>query len=363
MKLSGLGWLAVFILAISPAWADEPYAPAAHWQGLGYRAVTHPAAANKATDMPTWAPHSLVWPIQFQDANHTIGNSMAEFQSYGDGPYYHGGLDLRVASGAPVTTPVAGRIEAGHYGYTNHPDGSSDKFWNPWPQGGDRHYFEIAVITDEGFRFEFHHMDETRMADVVLNILKSGVSGRVDAGTVLGRSIPWPDGVYHHTHYNIVSPAGVSLNPEYYSPLLPDTTAPAVSAVIASFANGSTQAFGDGKFDHAPAFFALAVIDHQGTCVYDHPPVLASIHFDSGADFTWDFRERLAKTGGGWPPIWDFFVESIEGPHGQELATEGGYGEGVSVVKVPVPAGAHGAFTLQVGDPAGNLTKFTGQIR
>ncbi|MGZ3689308.1 MAG: hypothetical protein ACXVBW_13470, partial [Bdellovibrionota bacterium] len=315
------------------------------------------------SETPSWSAHSLLWPIQFQDKAHSLGNAMAEFQSYGDGPYYHGGLDLRVAAAAAVHTPIAGRIEAGHYGYTNNPDGSSTKFWNAYPQGGDTTYFEIAVITDDGYRFEFHHMDETRIAAPILKILKSGQSGRVSAGALLGNTIPWPGGDYHHTHYNILTPAGTHLNPEFYSPLIDDHEKPAVSAVLASFAGGKTAEFGTGMFGDAPEFFAVAVIDHQDSNVYDHPPALASIEFANGKKFAWDFRERLSGADGKFPPIWDFFVETISGPDGKAFSTEGGYGEGVSVIRIPVPADAHGQFTIRIADQAGNATELQGHVR
>lgn len=348
--------------------ADEKVEKPSYWLSRGYFPASGAEkgigaqAFESGQETPPWAPHSLAWPVSFQDAQHSIGNSMAEFQSYGDGPYYHGGCDLRVAAGAEVRTPIAGRIEAGHYGYTNLADGSMEKYWTPWPKSGDPTYFEVAVITDDGYRFEFHHMNENRLSPEVLKILQGGQGGKVAAGAWLGNTIVWPDGVYHHTHYNIHTPSGVSLNPEYYSPLLDDHVKPQVSTVLAVFKNGRTEGFGSGRFTEVPDFFALAVIDHLDGDVYDHPPTYAGIQFENGRSFAWDFRERLAGPDGKFPSIWSFFVESIESPDGQTLATEGGYGEGVSVVRVPVPVGAQGKFTIQIADEAGNSSQFQGAV-
>ena len=354
-----IAWTAVFLGLAHASIADEPYQKASYWLSHGYRQVVYHRVLSK--EVPSWAAHSLEWPITFQDESHEIGNSMAEFQSYGDGPYYHGGLDLRVSIQALVHTPVAGRIEAGHYGYTNNPDGSSAKFWTAWPGDGSSVYFEVAVITDDGYRFEFHHMDETRLSDEVMKILRQG-SGRVKAGAVLGNTIAWPDGEYNHTHYNILAASGVQLNPEYYSPLLADHRAPEVSAVLASFQDGSVQDVRDGALDRAPDFFALAVVDHQDGNIYEHPPTYAAIRFEDGHSYAWDFRERLLGPDGKFPPIWNFFVESISSPSSGLLETSGGYGTGLSVVRLPVPAGAKGPYQIEVSDEAGNSTQFQGRI-
>lgn len=351
--------LLVFLSSVS--FANEKIESSKYWLSHSFAEV-QTLNIRGVQDAPAWQPHSLAWPVAFEDAQHSMGNSMAEFQSYGDGPYYHGGCDLRVKENEVVHTPVAGRIEAGHYGYSNNPNGSNTKWWKPWPQGGDSHYFEVAVITDDNYRFEFHHMDENQLPAQILAILKNGGKGRVEAGTLLGQTISWPDGVYHHTHYNIISPGGVHLNPEFYSPLVEDHQAPVISKVLASFKSGKTMEFGSGRFMDVPDFFAVAVIDHQDQNIYDHPPSYAGIEFADGKKFSWDFRERLAGPDGLFPALWDFFIESIRAPNGEQFATEGGYGQGVSVVRVKVPAGAMGAFTLKIADEAGNTTSLQGSV-
>ncbi len=349
-----------FGMATQTAHANEKYEHADYWLSRGYQ--PHLGIENSTfSELPSWKPHSLAWPVEFENVAHSMGNSMAEFQSYGDGPYYHGGCDLRVRRGASLHTPITGRIEAGHYGYTNRPDGSSEKFWRPWPETGDENYFEVAVITDDGFRFEFHHMNEQKLGPEVIHALKAG-SGRVEVGTFLGDTVEWPDGIYHHTHYNILSPVGTHLNPEYYSPLIQDHRAPEIATVLAAFPGNRTRAFGSGVFETAPQFFAIALIDHNDTNIYDHPTVYASVEFENGLNFVWDFRERLLGPDGKFPSIWSFFVESILDPMGKRWSTAGGYGRGQSVIRVPVPLGAHGAFVIKVADQANNGVEFTGRV-
>jgi hypothetical protein len=353
----------LFLSALSAphAFGDEPIEKPGYWISRGFQPVEQ--RQTRVPEAAPWIPHSLPWPSDFENAASSIGNSMAEFQFYDeDGPYFHGGCDLRVARAALVRAPLAGRIEAGHYGYANRPDGSMEKFWEPWPKPGSRVYFEVAIVTDEGFRFEFHHMDEKKMSVEVLAILREGKGGRVAPGALLGATIPWHDGIYHHTHYNIVSPSGVRFNPEHYSTAIADTAKPVVSTVIASFAGGKTEMFGQGKFNEAPEFFAVAVNDRTDGGIYDHPPALTSLTFESGERFAWDFREKLLGSDGAFPNIWAYFVESIASPGGKQYRTEGGYGDGLSVIRLPLPPGARGPFKIEVADDAGNASVFEGEI-
>jgi hypothetical protein len=346
--------LLALLFSPSTARADENIQPAWKLLAEGYRAVA--TVRSGAAAVP--AAHSLPWPVRFQDAAHSIGNSMVEFQPFG-APYYHGGDDLRTEAGADIHAPVSGRLEAGHYGYDTNADGSMTKYWMPWPQEGDETYFEVAVVADDGTRYELHHVDRSSLpADIVARLNAGG--GRVEAGALLGHVLYWPDGEYHHTHYNIVLPSGVRVNPEYASPLLPDARAPEVLGLFA-LVSGRALDFGDGSFSKAPSEFVADVVDHQDGNVYDHPPVYARLHFASGEETLWDFRTTLTGPNGAFPPLWSFFLESLRSPSGTR-ETEGGYGTGHSLVRLLVPAGAHGPFTIELGDIAGNITRRAGTI-
>jgi hypothetical protein len=347
-----LALLALFLAPLSHA--NENVQPAWKLLSEGYRAVAH--VQTRADTLP--AAHAAPWPVAFQDAQHSIGNSMAEFQPFG-APYFHGGCDLRTKAGEEIRATVSGRIEAGHYGYDTNADGSMTKYWMPWPQEGDATYFEVAVVTPDGTRYENHHVDrDTLPADIVAMLNAGG--GNVEKGRLLGHVLYWPDGEYHHTHYNIVLPSGVRVNPEYASPLLPDTKAPEILGVFAVSA-GATVDFGKGAFASAPAEFVVDVVDHQDSNVYDHPPVYARLHFASGQETVWDFRTTLARADGSFPGLWNFFLQSLRAPGGTR-ETEGGYGTGHSLVRLAVPAGAKGAFTIELGDIAGNVATKAGTI-
>lgn len=345
--------------------ADEPVHNPEELKARGFSEADRvkggesPGILSQAPNIP-WVAHTLPWPVQFQDAAHTLGNAMNEFQPFGS-PYFHGGCDLRVAKRAQVVSPVAGKLEAGHYDYTNNPDGSMTKYFKPWPASGDSTYFEVAVVTPEGNRFEFHHMNRDRLPKAIVDLLNQG-GAEVAAGTLLGEAIVWPGGDYHHIHYNVIDPHGVRINPEFVSPLIVDTQAPQVKDALAVFPGGRIQSFGTGTFQQAPQEFVVAVVDRKDGNSYEQPPVLAEVRFDSGAHAGWDFSAFLGRADGSWPPLWDFFKESIRSPSLGWIQTEGGYGLGTSLVRIPVPAGARGRFTLVLADMAGNQTTFFGQI-
>jgi len=342
------------LVTLSQARANENVQPAWKLLAQGYRPVPH--ARSRSDALP--AAHASPWPVTFQDAQHSIGNSMVEFQPFG-APYFHGGCDLRTKAGEDIHATVSGRLEAGHYGYDTNADGSMSKYWMPWPQEGDATYFEVAVVTEEGTRYENHHVDRDSLPADIVAMLNAG-GGRVEAGHLLGHVLYWPDGDYHHTHYNIVLPSGARVNPEYASPLLPDSRAPEILGIFA-VSGSAISAFGTGIFGAAPTEFVVDAVDHQDANVYDHPPVFARLHFTSGEQTVWDFRTTLLGADGKFPPIWNFFLASLKAPGGA-LETEGGYGTGHSLIRLAVPAGAKGPFTIELGDMAGNLTTKNGTI-
>jgi hypothetical protein len=336
---------------------DEPTADRGSLERAGYKPAPPPNPGVREIDIP--APHSLRWPVFFQDSKHVIGNSMSQFQPY-DGTYWHGGGDLRVKAGAEVRAPIKGHVEAGHYSYVINPDGSMDKYWKAWPERGSDTYFEVAVVADDGTRYEFHHVNRNTLPAEIVRLLQA--KGEVQAGDVLGYAIRWSDGEYNHIHYNIVAPNGIRINPEYISTSLPDEVPPQIRAAYAVSSKGVATLFGSGEFRTAPSEFVINVSDQLGANIYQHPPQLARLIFDSGEETKWDFTKTLSTASGTSPRLYDFFKASLKIPNGDVIETSGGYGLGTSLVRLKVPAGAHGPFKIQLGDQSGNLTTLTGSI-
>lgn len=340
--------------------ADEPIEDHQKLINDGYQPVPPPVGAPGP--LPPLNPDAplLAWPVTFQDQAHSLGNSMLQFQQYSGAAYFHGGNDLRVKAGAEVRAPIAGRIEAGHYSYSTKSDGSMQKYWLPWPQAGNRMYFEVAVIADDGTRYEFHHVNRDNLPQRVIDLVESG--GRVEAGEVVGYTIPWSDGVYHHIHYNVITANGVTLNPEFISEPIPDSLAPEILHSYAIMKSGTVKSFGDGEFTERPEEFVIGVIDRKDKNVYTNPPTWARLIFSSGEVVEWDFRRSLHLSDGKMPSLWDVYAKSIRTPSGATLKTTGTYGTGLSLIRLKVPASARGGFTIVMGDILGNQTSLSGFI-
>lgn len=376
MKIKFLWALGLLTLLSQLAAANELVLSRAELARRGYRpapTTSGPVWRGESLAAPEPAPpfeaHSLPWPVPFEDARHTIGNVMTQFQNYDTtsaAAYYHGGDDLRVHSREWVSAPISGRLEAGHYAYDTLADGSMKKYWKPWPEEGDAMYFEVAVINPQGYRFEMHHIDRDTLTEPVLAALKAG-HGSVQAGEKLGQVVEWPNSdtdetTYNHTHYNIISPEGVNLNPEHYSRELGDHVAPQITAIYAVSGSDARPLGDDGRLAQAPDELVVAAFDKLGDNIYKHTPSYARLVFENGTETTWDFRERLRTADGRFPPIWEFFKDALTLATGETLTTTGNYDSRNFLLRLKVPAGAHGKFRVEIGDSAGNIAVRTGEM-
>ncbi len=335
--------------------ADENVRPAAELLREGYLPV-EVAPLSVADRSWRYAPHKLEWPIAFR----ALGNVMAQFQPFGYPPYFHGGIDVVTSPARELHATVEGRLEAGHYGYSNQPDGSLLKHWRPWPQDGNPTYFELAVINDDGVRFEYHHVDRERLPQAIIAKLDRGNS-RVVIGELLGHPVEFGQN-YDHIHYNIRFADGTVVNPEFASKPIPDHQLPTVVESMAVARDGSTRPL-TAELSELPAEFVVVTFDTRESSPYQHPPSRASIRFENGAQAQWDFRQSLTREDGSFPPLTEVFASSIRAPSGRTYTTDGGYGTGQSVIRLKTPPGAHGAFTIELEDAAGNISRTQGRVR
>ena len=350
---------AFFALFQSIGSADESVRPQIYFRARGYVAVsttTHPLR-RALRDLPGLLP----WPVVFQDAAHTIAQNFVNFQDYdGASPYFHQGCDLRSAGDSEVVAPVDGILEGGYYGYTNLPTGAMQKQWQPW--NGQTHadpYFELAIVTEDGYRFEMHHVDSQKLPAFTVQALNQG-HVRVKAGTVIGKVNAWAFPGYSHVHYNIIRPDGVFANPEYYSIPLPDHTAPAILGVFALTPDGKATALRPGEvLPFHPAQFVVASTESHDRDAYVQTPPIARIHFASGGSFAWNFRQWLVGPDGHFPDIRQVFdLDGLALPDGRRLETFGQYGKGMFLIRLPVGAADHGEFEIALADTTGNSSVF-----
>lgn len=346
-------------LMSSTALANELVLPRAEALRLGYRPVKATQHRSKA-DFP-YAKHSLPWPVAFQDDAHTIGNSMAQYQEYGDNePYWHGGDDLRVQEHAWITVPVAGKLSAGHYSYVNNPDGSMVKHMLPWPQRGQSLYFEVSVTTAEGYRFQFHHVDRDTLPANILKLLNAG-GGQVPAGTKLGQVVEWPtekpEGqVYNHTHFDLITPDEKELNPEFYCVLVPDTTPPTVHGVYARFGQSFLKIAERGVLTKRPDEIVVANTDVKDGNAYVQPTDYIAFVKGDQTTVVWDLRQRLLTPAGTYPAIRSWFQETLRTSDGT-LSTQGNYSSDMFLSRLPV-GNLSGAIQIVLKDQAGNQSVF-----
>jgi hypothetical protein len=152
------------------------------------------------------------WPFEIL----SIGHTMVSYQNYSSDPYFHHGLDIRGEAGQDVVTPVPGKV----VNIENYVPGYSA-------------YWEVAILDDNGFIWQYHHVDRGSIPEEIWQAYRSG--GRVEAGTKLGEIYYWSVVTYgeryHHIHLNILGDNKEYLNPFLFLKDLDDNKGPEITAI------------------------------------------------------------------------------------------------------------------------------------
>ena len=153
-----------------------------------------------------------LWPIPERPI--VIMNTLSTLQFYGPTtPGFHHGLDLPAAAGSIVVAPVGGKVQTRYY-YRVQTD----------------YTYEIAIITPEGLRWEFHHIDPGTIPEEIERLADEG--GSVTAGTVIGRIYDASEiDIEPHVHINVIDTDGIYLNPQAYLPDIGDKVAPVIESI------------------------------------------------------------------------------------------------------------------------------------
>lgn len=346
-------------------YADELIMSRPELQKMGYlpapKFQTLPIIDTQADQLQKWN-EMISWPVRFQDETHSMGNNMIQYQNYGGGAYYHGGCDLRTKESEQIYAPVSGRVEAYYYSYDRHDNGYMQKYIIP--NGGSRYYYEVSIITDEGYRYEIHHIDPKTLSQELKTALKNPHS-RIEKGTVLGHVVSWPaqgiDGqYYHHIHFNIIAPDGTILNPEAHAPAVLDTESPHIEKVFAIQKGKSTAVIlsPDQKLPENTEEILVLTWDTKNQNVYRQAPSKIEISFENGAVTDLDFIRRLADANNQFPDIRHIFVESIFASDQKTYRTEGNYLKNTFIYRLKIPSHAQGFWAVRVIDMVGNETLF-----
>lgn len=306
-----------------------------------------------------WPAEQLAWPVEFIDQRHTIGNSMPQYQNYGSEAYYHAGADLRVARAKQITAPIDGFLEGGYYTYvTDQNTGEDKKYTKPITEGGDELYFEITLKTEDGYLLEFHHVNPNQLPKAIYELILRG-GGHVRQGDVLGTTAVWPVSRfgerYDHIHYNIISPNGAYMNPEFFSKPIFDNSPPIIKNIFAVY-HDRTVEVKNNKLEGLPLELIVSAIDMKGANIYPLPPVV--VEASTGLlKLGWDFSQVLLNTVGKFPDIREVFARNLKLTDGRSFTTRGDYNNTVFLFRLKVATLNPGPISLSIRDSAGNENK------
>ena len=289
-----------------------------------------------------------------------MGNNFAQYQPYAT-PGYHGGVDMVLEADSWIYAPVDGLLEAGHYAYTDNPDGSRIKHWKPWPSSGDPSYFELAVVDNVGNRFELHHVDKASLPQDVMTGLNAA-NFFVKQGMKLGRVVDWTMPFhYDHVHINIHDKEGRWFNPEYFFTLLPDTIKPQCQFLAFDKEGGSqwlqTREIQIENLSHV----VVIASDQKNNNKFSQVPTYFEIAFESGSTFFWDFQKNLTNSNGNFADMRNVYPVRVELPNGSVMRQPSGYypNNVKFAVKLPLPENTGtGQFMIMAKDAAGNICEY-----
>ncbi len=154
------------------------------------------------------------WPVHVL----SIGHTMASYQNYGmvASAYFHHGLDIRADAGSEVIASRGGKV----VNIENY-------------EPGQKEYWEILILDDDGFLWQYHHIDPNSIPAEIHAAYKSG--NKIADGTKIGEVVYWPvvsyGERYHHVHLNILGSGKTYLNPFAFLEPLKDTVGPEVASI------------------------------------------------------------------------------------------------------------------------------------
>lgn len=160
------------------------------------------------------------WPVTLS----SIGHTMASYQRYSflNSAYFHHGLDIRAEAGSDVLSATPGKVI---------------NIENYVP--GDGAYWEVAILDEEGFIWQYHHIDRESIPREIFEAYEAQLP--IQAGTKLGEVYFWPVVTFgerfHHIHLNVLGGGKVYLNPFEFLELLSDQVSPEISQIFL-FQNG-----------------------------------------------------------------------------------------------------------------------------
>lgn len=247
-----------------------------------------------ATGDPQLLTDHGVYPWPF--ALDSIGWSMQSYQDYGGTPYFHHGMDMMKMWGTQVFNRSGGQV----VNVENY-------------QPGNYLYWEVAVLDPDGYIWQYHHIDEPTIPDLIYQKYAEYQADPVNGGfippnTHIGNIVEWPvwsfDKQFNHIHLNILAAGGVYVNGfEFHEPL-PDTDGPEIQGV-GLLQNG--QIYSGSTIEGSYSLYVHArdlILDD----VYWLPPWAFTFSIDGGPEHTtWQF-DTLPGGADRYAYLSDFYV-------------------------------------------------------
>ena len=362
-------YIFLFILSFS-SYATELHMSEEQAIREGYKRVEYDQKYIFGSLKALIAPHALDWPFERPYGRGFLGNNFIQHQPYEDvvNGGYHGGNDMVLEKNSWVLAPISGVLEAGHYTYVDFDNGGREKFWKPYPEHGSASSFEIAVTDANGLRYELHHIERESMPQEILDCLKIKPC-LVQKGVRVGTVYTWSTFFhYHHVHVNIIDQnTGLWWNPEYFFKLLQDDIAPDVK-VLAVDKTGQNFWLESGQIiDSAIEKFVVIGVDKKNDSHFDQMPIHIRISFEHGGQFEYDYRTNLGNDFNNFPDISDIYPKRVLLPNGrsarQTMRSSYYPLDANYLMNLSIPSNrGNGNFTIEVGDMAGNTTRFKGSV-
>jgi len=276
---------------------------------------------------------TYAWPFEAL----SIGHTMSSYQNYGGDPYFHHGLDIRGDADLDVLASAGGKVV---------------NIENYFP--GSPAYWEVAILDDQGFLWQYHHIERRSIPEEVWEAYRNKTS--IAQGTKLGEIYYWSVVTYgeryHHVHLNILDADGNYLNPFSFLEDLGDQQTPKIEEVgILKNGRRWTNSTVSGQYTLYAKVHDLILHDK-----FSVPPYEITYSVDGTAPKTvWRF-DNLPGGSSNERYVDEFFNPSLTCGNYQcrELAVDLGFKKD-GIDYFTTEAGSH-SVKIEARDFAGNTT-------
>ncbi len=198
-----------------------------------------------------------------------------------------------------------------------------------YPRAQVPYTYRVSIDGDDGFRWEFHHIDQTTIPGEIADLASR--KARVESGTMLARIYDAPKfdpGIPPHVHVDVIDGDGVYQNPLRFFPRVSGNAALRIQGVylvdvtnhvVAGRAAGIDlpTEFPVGKYE-----LVLDVIDILDGAVLGDSVSRLSVSANGASIGSFDFRDRLPKKS-YLEGVRDVYrIEPIVLPHGRTMTNQ-----------------------------------------